>query len=138
MPLPRAWPRRRRSGGTSGAARRHVRHSTAARQEEALHPAMAILRRFDARHAARQIDDQLVATQHVLALRHDDVAGERDRIARHIEDTEFTGGDLLLLRDDDVAAGLELLDFLIAAGAGLGLLHGLAALRRRRRRGLGV
>src|SRR5690348_13305456 len=77
MPLPCAWTRRRRGRAAAGL---EIGDAAAARQEQALHAAMTVFRRFDARHSGREVDDEFIAAQHVLALGHDDVAGERDGV----------------------------------------------------------
>ena len=44
-----------------------------------------------------RLTTSLLAAQHVLALRHHHIAGQRDGVACHVEDAEIAGGGLILL-----------------------------------------
>src|SRR5436190_22552373 len=58
--------------------------------------------RFHVRDAGGEIDDEPLATQHILAARYHHVAAEREHVATHVEFPEIAGRDLILLGYDDV------------------------------------
>ena len=88
------------------------------RHEHARHPAA-----FNARRAGRHIHDQPFAAQHILTLRDQHVAGQRDAVGLHVEQALVAGGGLFLLRDVHAAERFELLDRRRAAGSGLCCFH---------------